>query len=394
MQRKLPGNHTPSKIFLYTIKNQDVESLIQTGTQKFKQFIELKKSDAKAAQDSLSESLALFNSAINQSDTPLDKAFCHRKYASTIIRNSEITPQVAYTDAITHLQAAELIFEDHLKENSDDPVIITEYQRTLAYLCHAALELNNGPLLEAAATKLFTATEKLKNADFRIDALNYLYHVALSKNDLIHAEGHTRKSIELQEIQKKNIYTEYRHLAKINLLHLHQKLSKPNNNDGFDKKLFLERRVRNIFWTCFDGHKKEYQAIKNQQTLFNKDFSAINKALLKDFCFFLQLKIVERLHNLDDNKRNETIYDYMTRQVKNVYNQHQQGEFVLTTFKKIINEIKEKKQMDFAYPLFGGLAPSIAVSAENFDRLFPNWVNFPAISHPDNTSRSSNNNNY
>ncbi|WP_133141333.1 hypothetical protein [Legionella moravica] len=308
---------------------------------------------------------ALYLAAVNASELPADKAYCQRKYASTIIRDDAIPRAERYQRALDALLDSIKTYEDYLagfdsavSTEHHNKVLIMELQRACVLLGHVALVLNQGDVLSQATEKLNNLLLILPNPDFKMEALTYSWHLNLSQNKISEARQNVMDSIEhCKEFSIRNI-TDYRHLAKINLLDV-AAISDPEA-----KKSYFNEHVMGNFWKSFDEHKNPATPLSNQ---------ARNKAILKDFMIMFYAKIVQRLNNIEDSNPNETIWAYMNRQVLRVYKKSnpRQAEFVMNKVREGLAEIQDTGKISLAYNLFGTNVPSISLSPETFDALFP-----------------------
>lgn len=171
-------------------------------------------------------------------DDNLDKAFVLRRLASVIV-NGNIKDNAAI--AKIYFQQSIQIHETKINSgNPENKIGCLEYQRCLNSLCSIAANLKDGSLLEETAKKLLIFARQTKNHRFEFDALDYLYMVAFSLNNLDSAQKKVDDSIAIAKEHKEIEYsTCYRHLAKIKLL---------------KKDPAIE--IINIFWICYDAHKK------------------------------------------------------------------------------------------------------------------------------------------
>lgn len=311
----------------------------------------------------------LYFEAINVCDLPADKAYCCRKYASTIIRDEIIPKADRYQKALEYLQMCIDTYEECLKgfDGTRDPenfvVLVMEQQRACVLLGHVALELKQGEALSKATEKLNALLTIQPNADFKLEALTYTWHLNLSQNKISEARQNVLDSIEHTKANLIKNATDYRHLAKINLLEV------ANFTDPEARKNYFTRHVLNYLWKSFDAHKNLANPLSIQ---------ARNKVLLKDIMILLYAKIVQRLNHIADNNPNETVYMYMERQVLKLYKSiPKQAAFVLNKLREGLVQIKEDSKISLAYNLFDEcVVPSISLSSEEFEALFPDFNEF------------------
>ena len=199
-----------------------------------------------------------------------DKAFILRRKASAIMSSRP------YWEEIEACKIDLLNSVKYYEETQDQSsVIILERQRALALLCKVALDLKDIELLKSVAIKLNSLTEG-NNPSYYFDSLRFLYQVYLANQDFDKAKEFILAGIEFGENNNFDISTEYRHLAKLNLLLL-ESVKK-------DKRThFFKNQIEAPFWKCFDQHEKD---IKNP-----KKINMARHALFKDFLLLLSIRL-------------------------------------------------------------------------------------------------------
>lgn len=342
---------------VYYVKNDLAFELVSTGTREFHTFLETKdRQHLLRSKDCYEEALE-----VAKEEGGNDLAFLNRKFATVIIRDPapEQRPE-NYLKAKDHLQIAAKLYKNFLDSSPESMetllnTINIELQRTLTLLGNVALELRDGDLLEATSEELLVSLKDYPNSNFKAEALAYKYHVLLSKGALEEAEDIIKETIE----ENLQYGTDYRHLAKINLLRLPS--VKPEERAAFFKKEVLDN-----FWKSFDEHKKQ-------------TFGACrDKALLKDFAMFFYIKTVQEMMNIKLERtwvnHAETIFEYMARQARQVPGNR--SPLILRTICNLVETIKNEGKINFAFKLFSNEPPNIPVSEKQFNLLFSDFKKF------------------
>jgi len=354
---------------IYILKSPQSDQLVMEASRAFDLFKKetLNKNKENALQ-AIIKSIGLYEEAIHSCDVLTDKAYCNRKYASAIIRDVSRPKENRYLIASNHLVKAIAQYEYFLKNyhnnsyQSANKTLVAELQRALVLLGHVSLELLDGKILESTTRKLFKYLEELPNPIFKIEALTYNYHLNLSKNNVNGAKEDITNLLQLSEQYNLPNPTDFRHVAKINLLHISSIL----NQD--EKESYFKKAIQNVFWKAFDMHKAPSTS---------KSQHAMTCCLIKDFCMLLYIKMIQRLNNIPDTVPNETVYAYIERQVFRVYGKKAyQRPVVLSIIQKAIESIKTAQMITLAYKLFDNTPPHITISKDQFEQLFPDYDTF------------------
>lgn len=341
----------------YSVTHPDVVKYINKATKQFKHFREDLRD--RSVDRPIKKAAEYFIKAIESCVSDTDQAYCRRKYATTIIRD-EGEP-LAYAKASEHLLLAIRLYEDFLEQGGDNrQVIIMELQQAYVLLGSVGLKLKQGDTLRKAVDQLPALLEECPNPLYKIDLGVYAYHLYLSENKAVEAKKWVQEVLDSNPTP-----TDHRHMAKVNLLMM---ISNPHLTSD---ATYFENEVRSHFWVAFDAHKAALiQALKQARKTAH-----IHKALLDDFRIMLYVKIVQRLHHIktEDNLLDETICNYMKRQICKVYppGKTPLAHNVAEMMKQYIDEIRSTGRMTLAYQLTDNLAPGMDISPEQCDELFP-----------------------
>lgn len=188
--------------------------------------------------------------------TSFDEAFIVRRLGAVRakhLRTAESHDEMLELskEAFTLFQNALAIHKKRLSETAYTPVETTEYERTLAYLCKASLDLKNGEALEEAALALYTSSSITKNIDYQFAACNYLYTIFFAQSKMNIAKKYTDEAMRLYDEHKLEDAACFRHASKIELL---------NGN--------LEKAIA-LFWRAYDAHKNMCQGKNRDRVLLD-----------------------------------------------------------------------------------------------------------------------------
>lgn len=347
----------------YYVESKESLTYIQEATEAFKSFSQNPRDYS--AKMHIKKASELYLKAIDASTLNTDKAYCSRKYASTIIRDESLPIEERYYLALNYLQDSISKYEHFVDKNphlKTSKIFIMELQRAYVLLGHVALKLKSGAVLSNVTEKLNHLLERLPNQEFMLEVLTYQWHLNLSQNKISVAKENITDSMKHSECHSISNPTDYRHLAKINLLEV------SSISDSEAKKTYFEKHVMAHLWKSFDAHKTYVKGVSSQ---------ARDKALLKDIFILLYAKIVQRINGITDINPDETVYSYMVRQVSRLYKSRPaQVAFVSGALKRAIAQMKNTGAITLAYKLFDNSVPSISLSAEQFNQLFPDFEAF------------------
>lgn len=383
MHRLSTKTQISSKIpeHIYYVRSKEANSLIQLGSKAFKEFKNYQRDKRNSSSlknleefhqkeiDAIDRAISFFKKAIENSTEITDKSFCERRYASVIIRkenmheteryqlakNSLISSIDGYQQSSVYNGLVAKIKTANFNFSQQELVIITEMQRALSALAQVALTLKDGELLQKVVGKLVQLLKLHKSTEYYRDALTHQYHLNLSQNNIPAAKECILEVINLTQKMKIPNDTDYRHLAKINLLLA----------DGKDEEYF-EKEIQKKFWPSFDKHKK----FNNRE-----DFQAKKHALLADFCMLLHIKTVQRLYGKNP-KKNESVYQYIKRQIAAVFKKDSSSyKYFVTAIDHVIDDYEKTNKISLAFKLFKEIEPPyILLDKEKFALLFSDYL--------------------
>lgn len=302
----------------------------------------------------LGESIRIYKGAADLSDTLQnigDSAYCHRKYGTAIIRDKETDHTERYQLAKQQFAIAITKFKQAAL-SGDSPAIRIELQRALAFQCHVALELKDGDLLEESAAELLQQTNLFFNPSYHLDALIYLYKTAFARSNLAVAQQILDAVFKYMHKIGIEHPTEFRHLAKTNLAAM---MLAPNFKS--DKDRLFQADVQNVFWKAFDKHKDDLDELRKNAKYMRVNFDRVNNLLQKDFVFLAIMKLAQRVQGIPGGKPNESVCQYLIRQISAVYrsrngNQPHQANQLKKTLYSWARQVRESKQIKFSSKLF------------------------------------------
>jgi len=361
---------------VYHVKDPQLKQYIIDATNAFELYRK-DQNDFKSLTYSIEKYQSAIDYAIQNSVRMTDTAYCYRKCATVLVRDQSVPIEERNQKAKEYFAIAINYYKKFLQLLDQDKVeffpnfqkvIRLELQRSLAFQCHVALNLKDGKLLLESAVHLLSATNQLPNPQYRFDALTYIYIVQFVSRDFDKAKQTLQNILKYQQSNNLDSSTSLRQLAKFNLA------SFMLHGQSGEKKEFFETQVQNIFWQVFDQHKQELTTKLHSATQTQVNVNRENFQLMKDFALLLMMKLVQRLNGIKDKHPDETICDYMVRQIHTVYGKQHQAKFVSSQEKavrrRLYTLLKEAEQTEKIYlssKLFDGVEPpEISVSKENF----------------------------
>ena len=295
-----------------------------------------------------------------------------RRYATTIIRDfNNVDRYELAKDKLLRAKGIYCKIDNQFKDQPEQyKIVAIEYQKTLHLLCKVALELKDGKLLNKTALLLLLRLEITSNETFAFEAYEYMYQAAFAKGDFMSAKFYVKESISLIEEGEWDITTPYRHLAKINLAELAQKLA-ANELGDLDVKQYFIDHIEKYFLQSFDAHADNFD--EALELGHNSKWS--KRALNKDFMFLFSMRCLKSLLNLDDG---EKPFDFTQSIAGELYSERdiefRDIEFIERRLMQKIEDIFETGRLSLAYQLFADKEPPhIVINKENFELLFPNY---------------------